>query len=433
MDHQQHFDSDFDFGAFPEETNDSFWQHGDLEELSWFHDDKGSSVTPQCNVGGVASLDHRNENQQPVKMESLRENLQIRLQEQLNSADSQHQVSSTASGFASSSGMAAPSHPPIQAQGGTAVDTALPSSISSSAPSSFAFFSNPHRTPNNADSSPMVSSPAQHQSMASAPVSPISPSPMSPSPSPPVPPPLPPQQQQMPSFPYSPQFGVQYVYPAAAASTCPNSRMFPPSTNQLVTPSLLAAHPSQQVVGFVPNFFPRESPNANPFYPPPPPSMFNPRKEINRSIAPRPPTLPPPDLHEKPSLPKPPPSSTPSTNTAPSTPVLKRSRVRCKRRSISRLERDQKQYRMEKEKFLSSRELNEQLLVLRKKFEASEAESRLLKQRLSSTESELAELRMRVQQYDNSPMMSTPSPMNTPSPTALAESPSSVLSLNECF
>jgi len=82
---------------------------------------------------------------------------------------------------------------------------------------------------------------------------------------------------------------------------------------------------------------------------------------------------------------------------------------------------------MEKERFLEGCELNNQLAILRAKFAASEAESRALKERLSATESELAELRLKVQQYDimntnndlHTPVALSPNDdlMTTPSPT----------------
>ena len=69
---------------------------------------------------------------------------------------------------------------------------------------------------------------------------------------------------------------------------------------------------------------------------------------------------------------------------------------------------------LEKGGFLEGDELKNQLAILRAKFAASEAESRALKERLTATESELAELRLKVQQYDTITNETTSSDLHTP-------------------
>ena len=69
---------------------------------------------------------------------------------------------------------------------------------------------------------------------------------------------------------------------------------------------------------------------------------------------------------------------------------------------------------LEKERFLEGDELKNQLAILRAKFAASEAESRALKEKLSATESELAELRLKVQQFDTMTVEGSNSDLHTP-------------------
>lgn len=230
---------------------------------------------------------------------------------------------------------------------------------------------------------------------------------------PPIPPP-PPPIAHLTSNPFShlsaypSPFVAPFMYPP-----------FPPQNPIPLSPYLSNSH-TQHMVGLAfhpPNVFPRETPNVSPFFPSPPtmpPSLTPPlngglffeRKE-ERVIAPKPPSLPPPNFHQFPSVSE---ASFPKID--PLSPPSKRSRIRSKRKSLLRTDLAQRQkYRIAKEKFLSSRELHEQLSNLRAKFEASEAESKMLKERLSCTESQLAELRMKF--YDSSPTVPSSSPFDS--------------------
>merc|ERR1719215_2465582 len=117
-----------------------------------------------------------------------------------------------------------------------------------------------------------------------------------------------------------------------------------------------------------------------------------------RMIAPKPPSLPPTDYHQRPTQ-KPPHDSIFSS------PTTKRTRTKTKRsRSVSQRGMNSKDRVALVSTglaagFLEGSDLNSQLAVLRRKLGASEAESRALKEKLSATESELAELRLKVQRY----------------------------------
>jgi hypothetical protein len=221
---------------------------------------------------------------------------------------------------------------------------------------------------------------------------------------PPAPPPPPPLAHLTSNpfshlAPYPSPFMAPYMYPT-----------FPSQSPIPLSPFLSNSH-TQHMVGLTfqpPNVFPRESTSLPPFYPPPPAvAGSDPMKE--RTIAPKPPILPPPNFHQIPVSSDP--SSFPKFD--PLSPPSKRSRVRSKRKSLIRTDLAQRQkYRIAKDKFLSSRELHEQLASLRAKFEASEAESKMLKERLSCTESQLAELRMKF--YDSSPSSSPNAPSSSP-------------------
>ena len=115
-----------------------------------------------------------------------------------------------------------------------------------------------------------------------------------------------------------------------------------------------------------------------------------------RMIAPKPPSLPPADFHRR-TIQKPPRDAVISPS-----PPVKRTRGRTKRRSSSKLGDQKVNLKLLQDKqsgFLGGSELRDQLAILSAKCAASEAESKALKERLSATESELAELRAKVQQF----------------------------------
>ena len=215
---------------------------------------------------------------------------------------------------------------------------------------------------------------------------------------PPAPPPLPPNAYLTSSSQYS-------MYPGEYSPY-----MYPVQTNHNLSPFLSNSHTQHLTHTSHINqssMYPRGQPEMMPFYPPPPPSAFNQRK-----IAPKPPAPPPPGYHLGQGR------QEESRNLIQKTPVAaslpqsgKSAKIRCKRRAPSTrnesLRPKQREIRHIQEQFLSSNELAEQLAQLRSQLEASEAESDLLKQRLSNTENELAELRKKVKQFDSMPASQT--------------------------
>ena len=262
------------------------------------------------------------------------------------------------------------------------------------------------------------------------------------------------QQQQQQQFPQSFQeqpFSPPFPQPGSLHFKKRRTLTCPSSTRPSLRPIAPQGTPNNQ---FVPQFstpptppppppkghlmgsmgYPGQTPSSQPFSSPfLAPSLsdsetrymreddFN-GGEMLRMIAPKPPSLPPADFHRR-SIQKPPHDAVISPS-----PPVKRTRGRTKRRSSSKLG-DQKIKLIDKERFLGGSELRDQLAILSAKCAASEAESKALKERLSATESELAELRLKVQQFGS---QNFSDPMISPvSPVALSpceHSPSSMVS-----
>mmetsp|Transcript_1749 Transcript_1749/g.4771 ORF Transcript_1749/g.4771 Transcript_1749/m.4771 type:complete len:355 (+) Transcript_1749:71-1135(+) len=244
-------------------------------------------------------------------------------------------------------------------------------------------------------------------------------------PAPPCPPP-PPPAAYLTSSPYVGSSGY------AAASYYPY--LYPVHSSRHLSPQLSDAHSqhlSEMSYGTT-MMYPRARQGNIPFYPPPPPTMYNPTPVMEqRTIAPKPPTMPPPNYFWGDASADSKPSSVPKggaqrigrTPVAASRKSNKVPRYRAKRKSVNvkgaspavdtkaavaanSLRPDKREIRNIQQQFIASSEVSEQLATLRAQLEKSEAESDFLKQRLSSTENELKFLREKVKQYGGMPTAS---------------------------
>jgi hypothetical protein len=202
---------------------------------------------------------------------------------------------------------------------------------------------------------------------------------------------------QIPNAPPLPPSAYLTSSPYPHLINSPSTHFFPPNYGP---PPSLQQYPLPYSFPYLPaNLMPNLCSSPSSIQPRKQDECLKDRKEA-RVIAPKPPNLPPPNFYLQQSF------SPRSTEPQ---------RKRIKRKYGVHINRETKSFaRQAKDELLTSTELQQQLEILRKKFEASEAESKLLKEKLSSTESELALLRLRVQQYDSSPTPTTMAISPTP-------------------